>query len=323
MKLWNRMIDRLALMQLHKVHSVETQFASIPELEGVGRQEFYKANPTSLNMSVQYSDALYRTGTYSFQSPIHSEYSVNNIVKGEFLLSANKQGAPNVIFVHGWRMDSLDRSKAIFENRIVDLGWNQYYFTLPYHFDRKPKQSLYSGEFMISANITRTVQSVRQAVVDLRTLIDWLKHNKRGPVFIVGISLGGVITNLAATVEPRIDAVVSIFYANRLAYSIWHTIPGKYIKADLKQHGVTYDELLRHWKITEPGQSKPAMTKDNILLISADHDLYVHREDADDLWESWDQPRRYIYKCGHAGIVLCRKTIAQDTLAFLQEKARG
>ncbi len=45
----------------------------------------------------------------------------------------------------------------------------------------------------------------------------------------------------------------------------------------------------------------------------------MHREDTDYLWASWEKPTRYIYTCGHAGIVLKRKKIATDTINFIQE----
>ncbi|PDY74606.1 alpha/beta hydrolase, partial [Bacillus cereus] len=37
------------------------------------------------------------------------------------------------------------------------------------------------------------------------------------------------------------------------------------------------------------------------------------------LWESWERPTRYIYTCGHAGIVLKRKKITTDTI-FIQNR---
>lgn len=166
----------------------------------------------------------------------------------------------------------------------------------------------------------RTVESTRQAIVDLRALIQWIKNNKQGPVIIIGVSLGGFISNLVATLEPEIDALVSIMYSNRLSYSIWNTIPGKYIRQDLEHHGVNYNDLIKYWEVTEPNQALPKISKDNILLISAKYDQYVHIQDADLLWEAWEKPTRYVYNCGHAGIVLKRKKIAKDTISFLQNK---
>lgn len=61
----------------------------------------------------------------------------------------------------------------------MELGWNTYYFTLPYHFEREPNESLFSGEYMVSAHLERTVQASKQAVVDLRQLINWVKITKR------------------------------------------------------------------------------------------------------------------------------------------------
>ncbi len=320
--IFSKTIDRFALSSLHKTRSNEFQFSSLPTWipETMERETFYKADGTSaVDFDFHRFSDGYKVGTFSYDSLLTLGDPSNDKITGEVLIK-NDEAAPNVIFVHGWRMSSFDRIKKIFQKQLMDdLGWNLYYFTLPYHFQRKPEQSLYSGEYMVSANIHRTLQSVRQAVIDLRTLIHWIKANKSGPVIVIGVSLGGFLTNLTATVEPQIDALVSIFYSNRLSYSIWHTIPGKYIRADLEHHGVNYNDLIRYWRITEPSQATPKMKKDNILLISAKHDLYVHTEDADYLWESWDRPMRYVYNSGHAGIVLCRRRIARDTLSFLKE----
>ncbi|MEF3305471.1 alpha/beta hydrolase [Paenibacillus sp. GYB003] len=319
---FHKAIDRCALHALHKTRSKDYQFRPVPESvpEPSEPDDFYDAGATpNIAFDLHRRADGYNAGMFAYRSLMPSGDPSNDTMSGEAFVHPD-EAAPNVIFVHGWRMSSLDRIKRMFQRRLTDeLGWNSYYLTLPYHFRRKPERSLYSGEYMISADIGRTIRSVRQAVVDLRALIRWMKTNKRGPVVVIGVSLGGFVTNLTATVEPDIDAMVSIFYANRLSYSIWNTIPGKHIKADLEHHGMTYASLARSWKITEPSAALPKMSKDRILLLSAKHDLYVHREDADLLWESWDRPKRYVYNCGHAGIVLRKRTIARDALSFVRQ----
>jgi pimeloyl-ACP methyl ester carboxylesterase len=324
--LFSKFIDFYALNDLHKDRSEEYQFridsAHIPV--NVDREMFYKvpAPLSNVELNITSRENDYGIGNFEFKSLMPSGDEFNDSVKGEVYLNKS-ESKPNVIFVHGWRMKAFDRVKKIFHHSIMNnLGWNMYYYTLPYHLERQPKQSLYSGEFMVSANINRTVESTRQAIIDLRAFIQWIKSNKQGPVVIVGVSLGGFISNLVATLEPEIDALVSVFYSNRLSYSIWNTIPGKYIRQDLEHHGMNYNDLVRYWKITEPNQELPRINKDNILLISAKHDQYVHIQDADLLWESWEKPTRYVYNCGHAGIVLKRKKIAKDTISFLQNKLK-
>ncbi|WP_017150305.1 alpha/beta hydrolase family protein [Bacillus bingmayongensis] len=321
----SKLIDRYALYDLHKKRSKEFQYSSLSNtsLNLKDIYSFYKVKPVDVHFDIKYSkDKEYLIGQFKYQSSVQSGDPRNNAVTGEVFLN-NNDDAPHVILVHGWRMDSTDRIKNIFKKKMMDLGWNMYYFTMPYHFDREPESSLYSGEYMVSANIERTVQASRQAVVDLRALIHWIKANRSGRIILIGISLGGFITNLTALVEPKIDVLASIFYANRLSYSIWNTNPGKFIRKDLEHHGVTYDDLINYWKITEPSQTVPKIKKENILLISGKHDLYVHSEDTDYLWESWERPMRYIYNCGHAGIVLKRKKIATDTINFIRKRIEG
>lgn len=324
--LLSKLIDYYALYDLHKDRSKENQyhidFDHAPT--NIDRDVFFEV-PSSLadiDLNITSKENGYSIGEFGFESLRPSGDHPNDYVRGESFLNevGNK---PNVIFVHGWRMKGFDRVKKIFHDSIMNnLGWNMYYYTLPYHLERQPEASLYSGEFMVSANINRTVESTRQAIVDLRALIQWMKNNKQGPVIIIGVSLGGFISNLVATLESEIDALVSIFYSNRLSYSIWNTIPGKYIRRDLESHGVNYNNLVKYWELVEPNQALPKINKENILLISAKHDQYVHIQDADLLWESWGKPTRYVYNCGHAGIVLKRKKIEKDTISFLQNKLK-
>ncbi|WP_336974568.1 alpha/beta hydrolase [Bacillus thuringiensis] len=318
----SKAIDLCALYDLHRKRSQKFQYSSISnKYIGIDNiEEFYKTSPVDIQFNMgAWDNPNYKTGKFKYESSIKSGIPCNDTVTGEAFINKDEY-SPNVILVHGWRMDSTNKLKNIFQQKMVDLGWNMYYFSMPYHFDREPEASLYSGEYMISANVERTVEASQQAVADLRALIHWIKENKKGPVILIGISLGGFITNLTTLVEPQIDVLVSIFYANRLSYSIWKTNPGKYIKKDLQEHGVTYEDLINHWKITDPSQSVPVMNKDNILLISAKNDQYVHIEDTDYLWEAWEKPARYVYNGGHAGIVLNRNKIATDTIQFIRKR---
>ena len=82
-------------------------------------------------------------------------------------------------------------------------------------------------------------------------MIGWLK-SKHERVILIGVSLGGLITNLTSIFEKNIDGLISIFYANNLAYSVWNTLPGEYIKRDLQQKNFSYDKLNEYWSILAP-----------------------------------------------------------------------
>jgi len=175
---------------------------------------------------------------------------------------------------------------------------------------------------MISANIDRTLLSIRQSVADTRDLIAWLGKS-RGKTILIGVSLGGLITNLVSCRDRSFDGLVSIMYANNLAYVIWNSAVGKYIKKDFKKNGFSYNELERYWAITVASNYKPVISKDRILLISGLYDRFVPIKDSYALNEKWGHPKQLLYRCGHSGQQYCKDNIGEDVCSFIEEIMTG
>lgn len=310
-------IDKLVLKDFHRKKSVNSYFRAVDEHVG-DLNSFYPipAIP-GIKFEQRMEEGNYNIGKFSFESEIDNGLS-NKYSTGLFYENKNYSQPANVIIVHGWRMDDLSILKNIYLKPFSDLGLNMYYFSLPYHLEREPKESLYSGELMITADVNKSLLAIKQAITDIRALIKWIRNNRKGKIILIGVSLGGFITNLTSVVENDIDALIPTFYANNIAYSIWNTIPGKYIKKDFEQGGYTYEQLEKAWTIVNPSKYKPLVKKYNILLLSGIYDHFVVKKDTDLLWESWDKPKRILYPCGHAGIVLYKRKIAKDTMNFVE-----
>ena len=321
-KYFSELIDNYSLYDLHKRRSTHSHFyngvVSVPKIED--NDAFY-ALPAVPNMKFSQQSNInnYSKGIYKYESQVKNNQNSNNYSTGTYYINNTSKAGTSVILVHGWRMDSVDRIDKIFLKPFMQSGFDIYHFTLPHHFDRATAESLYNGELMVSANVDRTLLSIQQAVFDLRALIIFLKE-KNQKIILIGVSLGGFFTNLVATLETRIDILISVMYANSMAFSVFNSSPGKFIKKDFEEHGLTYDDVKKYWSITEPSNFKPAIQKENILLISGMYDQYVLNEDTDLLWEAWGRPKRLIYPCGHAGIVLCRGMIRRDVMGFLGEE---
>ena len=85
------------------------------------------------------------------------------------------------------------------------FGMSALRLTLPYHDARRPPE-LSRADYIVSANVGRTVQACRQAVMDARRAVRWLALQGYDQIGILGTSLGSCLALLTAAHEPRIRA---------------------------------------------------------------------------------------------------------------------
>jgi hypothetical protein len=323
MKIISDIADSYGLYTLHKKYSKKDQFNYVEEDVTTLSSDFSKFYKKPTLIKIHYEkdkiEKSYEIGKIKFLSEVENGYSNKNAIfhYRKNLVTDNNL---NVIFVHGWRADNLDRLGKVFLDSIIERNYNIYNYVLPFHMERSTDTSLYSGEYFVSADVSRTLKSEQQAVSDIRALISYIKAEKKGKVIIIGLSLGGITTNLLSEVEENIDVLISLFYANDLSYTIFETEAGKYIKKDFLKNNFKYSLLKKSWEVINPSLRKPVIDLNKILLVSGKYDKYVIDKDTDTLWENWEKPKRYIYSCGHSGIVLSKNKIKNDVLKFIDKR---
>ncbi|SDY60061.1 hypothetical protein [Thermoactinomyces sp. DSM 45892] len=320
------LIDSIVLTNFCRKKSKQSQFQPVggssyePTEKGL-ELAFPKPTLDDIQLSPIGNFTKFEMGTYSYMSGAELDLG-GKFSEGEYYLQTNRDQQVHVIVIHGWKSDSLDRGKRLFLDSFSALGYNLFFVMLPHHMKRADSRSDYSGEYMISAHIERTIRAFQQAVTEIRKLIYWLKKQRGGKVVVIGISLGGLVANLIGVVEEEVDLLVSVMYANNLSHTVWNTPVGNDIKQDFESQGVDYYTLQEYWRILEPSRFVPRVSNENILLISGLYDQYVELADSKQLWSAWKEPKHILYKCGHAGIALYRKRIAQDVAQFIQHQLR-
>jgi len=323
MKIISDIADSYGLYTLHKKYSKEDQFNYVEEDVTKSNSDFLKFYKKPTLPKIHYEkvkiEKNYEIGKIKFLSEVENGYSNKDAIfhyRKNLVVDNNI----NVIFVHGWRADNLDRLGKVFLDSFTERNYNIYNYVLPFHMERSPDASLYSGEYFVSSDVSRTLKSEQQSVSDIRALISNIKAEKKGKIIIIGLSLGGITTNLLSEVEENIDVLISLFYANELSYTIFETEAGKYIKKDFIKNNFNYSFLKKSWEVINPSLRKPVIELDKILLVSGKYDKYVIDKDTDILWENWEKPKRYIYNCGHSGIVLSKNKIKSDVLKFIDKR---
>ena len=183
----------------------------------------------------------------TWTSEIETFSPENNTVRAKFFPHAENQKSAVLVLPH-WNAKAgsyFDLCKMF--NRI---GLSALRLTLPYHEQRMPPE-LERADYMVAPNVGQTLQSLRQAVVDTRAAVGWLKSQGFEKVGIVGTSIGSCVGFFAFVHDSNIDAAVFNHVSGYVADVVWEGLSTYHVKEGLKEH-VGLDELREYWLPISP-----------------------------------------------------------------------
>jgi dienelactone hydrolase len=154
------------------------------------------------------------------------------------------------------------------------LGMSALRLTLPYHEERRPAD-LERAEHLVSSNIGRTIQSMRQAVLDARAAVRWLKQQGFERVGVLGTSIGSCIGFLTFTHDPEINVGVFNHVSGYVADVVWQGISTQHVRQGIETN-LTVEELREFWKPISPVPFIPRLLEMKprpMRFIAAKYDL--------------------------------------------------
>jgi dienelactone hydrolase len=154
-------------------------------------------------------------GWLKFPSDISTDVEENNVVLANITESGSLDQA--MVIFHQWNASARNRQIA---NFFSQRGITIVEIAMPYHFERSRPGSVYA-DYMLSANLGRTIQSVRQAVWDGRKLIRWLKIQGYREISVLGMSLGSWVAGLIAAHDLAVSKASLFLTAGSLADMVW------------------------------------------------------------------------------------------------------
>jgi dienelactone hydrolase len=211
----------------------------------------------------------------TWTSAIETPSAENNVARGRFFPAKARNGKRSrkaVVVLPQWNAQPQSHVEAC---RIFNMiGMSALRLTLPYHQQRKPSD-LERADHLVSTSIGRTIQSMRQAVLDTRAAVRWLKSEGYEKIGILGTSVGSCISFLAFAHEPDLAAGAFNHVSGYVADVVWHGLSTAHVRAGLTQH-LTLDELRNYWAPISPFPFMPrlqGMGTRPIRFIVARYDL--------------------------------------------------
>ena len=211
----------------------------------------------------------------TWTSAIHTPSPENNIARGRFFPAEPKRGSrprAAIVVLPQWNAQPESHVEAC---RIFNfIGMSAVRLTLPYHQQRKPAE-LERADHLVSTSVGRTIQSMRQAVLDTRAAVAWLKSEGYEKVGILGTSVGSCIAFLTFAHEPNLDAGTFNHVSGYVADVVWRGLSTKHVREGFADH-VTLEELRDYWSPISPLPFMPRLTSMGqrpIRFLIAKYDL--------------------------------------------------
>ena len=153
--------------------------------------------------------------------------------------------------------------------------------SLPYHDWRMPPE-LHRADYIVSANVARTVQVCRQAVLDARRAIAWLAARGYERIGILGSSLGSCLALLTTAHEPLIRAEALNHISPHFADVVWRGLSTRHVREGLDGH-IELDLLRTLWRPISPRWYLERLRDRKTLLVYARYDLTFPPDLSEDL----------------------------------------
>jgi hypothetical protein len=184
-----------------------------------------------------------------FTSPVGTPYPENDTVNARWYEAGSKgqSSGPGeerrpkqaMIVMPQWNADAF--SHNVLCEMFNRFGISCLRLSKPYHDVRRPAE-LERSDYAVSANVGRTIAACRQAVVDIRSCVDWLAAQGYEQIGVLGTSLGSAYGFIAAAMDPRLRVCAFNHASTQFGDVVWTGQSTRHVKAAFEHAGLTQDE---------------------------------------------------------------------------------
>lgn len=194
--------------------------------------------------------------------------------------------APTVIMLHAL-MSASDVGYRHWARTFNALGWNAAFIHLPFHYSRRPRGHL-NGELCFTADLVLTGDTLRQAVVEIRQLLSWLRAQGSCEFGLLGTSYGAWVASLVASLESDLRFIVLLAPMVNYVHALYQGPTSWVIRGQLARAGLDPALVERHTHLSSPRTAPPAGNgAERSLIIGGSFDQIVRLSDLMALRDAW------------------------------------
>jgi dienelactone hydrolase len=229
-----------------------------------------------------------------FTSPVRTRFPENDLANARWFPARGRRA---VVLLPHWNSDAIAYTGLCRAMNLMGIAVLR--LSMPYHDIRMPPE-IGRADYAVSTNIGRTLDAVRQGVVDIRCCLDWLQEQGFNRLGIVGTSLGSCYSFLAAAHDPRIRVAAFNHASTYFADVVWHGQSTRHIRAGFESQ-IDVERLRKLWAAISPMSYFPqyARYSKKSLIVYAKYDMTFLPEFSRQVVAEFER-----YKLDHKVVVL-------------------
>jgi dienelactone hydrolase len=244
-----------------------------------------------------------------FTSAERTPYAENDQVNARWYPAEEAKGGGSqkkpkqaIIVMPQWNADAISHNALC--TMFNWFGISALRLSKPFHDIRRPAE-LERSDYAVSANVGRTIAACRQAVVDVRSCLDWLEGQGYTQFGVLGTSLGSCYGFIAAAQDPRLRICVFNHASTWFGDVLWTGQSTRHLRSAFEEAGLTVGDVRRLFLGISPMayMDRFAAHPKRVLVVHATYDLTFLPEFALDVLKNFKRLGvDYVSKvlpCGH------------------------
>jgi pimeloyl-ACP methyl ester carboxylesterase len=274
--------------------------------EPISRDQFYQLPGTP---------DVARAGDYlEWRSPVQTRFPENQTARARVFLCGKGFRAPTVILLHAL-MSANDFGYRRIAARLNRRGWNPALMHLPYHYSRVPR-GYSNGALALTSNLPQNAETLRQAVTEVRQLMEYFRRNGSPDFGMIGTSYGGWVGALVSFLEREFRFVTLLQPIADIEHAIWESPASLMIRRALVAAGIERGVTRRHAHLTSPLHGRPACEGKRVLIVGGAYDSITPPAVLERLAGLWPASQFTLVEQGHFAMPPCGKRYAGWTICF-------
>jgi dienelactone hydrolase len=234
----------------------------------------------------------------------YDSYRANHTVWTRWLRPAGAERRPRLVYLHGFMQPETPIEELTLLTSIAtQLRVEVVQVQPPYHGRRKPRGSRFDGELFFTADVVRSIEALRQSILDARTVLAWLREQDDRPVGVTGLSLGGALTAALTCLEPGFGFSAPLIAHMDVAATFADAPVLENVRRELRAFGFEPADLARLLDRAGWSELRPALPPERILILAASDDRFFRPELVKEMWKRWGEPPIHWYPCSHMGFL--------------------